>query len=263
MSDRPELPGRADYAMAFRAIALAEGLSGDAKRVAAIILGHFNTRTGQCDPGTERLMSKAKVSKRTVVNATNELDRLGLVVKVRHGGNGFRSRYQPNWKRFREIVEADNDDEKEGEIVQKGALTKCKSVHLDSAKACTLTNNRNLSKELIRSDGASGEVEPSIHAGAETAVNVDRLNGLLKSVVIGSPHSHRSPPSVVSARAEAWTKIDLWLSSLSPTTREAIDRIWTAEVQQDAIIAELRTRGAGRDLIMDRVARISHVAGRH
>lgn len=263
MSEKPDLPGKADVPMAYRAICLVRALSSDAKSVAAVIIGYFNPRTGQCDPGTDTLMRRSGVSKRNVVNATNELDQLGLVVKIRHGGNGFRSRYQPNWKRFREIIEAYEKDEPEPEIVQKRALTKCKNVHLDSANSCTLTQLRNSSKKLKGTDGASGRVEPSKPAGTSAAVTAEMVNGLLRKSVRGPIHSTKSLPSVVSAQADAWTMIDRWLSSLSPTTREAIDGIWTPDVQQAAIIAEQKTRGAGRDLIMDRVARRSPAAGRH
>jgi hypothetical protein len=41
MNDKPELPGKNDFAMAFKAIALARGLSGDAKTVGAVLLAHF------------------------------------------------------------------------------------------------------------------------------------------------------------------------------------------------------------------------------
>lgn len=262
MHDKPELPNQKDMPMAYRAIALAEGLSGDAKRVAAIILGHFNTKTGQCDPGTERLMAKAKVSKRTVVNATNELDRLGLIVKIRHGGNGFRSRYQPNWSLFRKIVAAEESDDNGDEIVQNGAPTQCKSVHLDSANPCTLTQYRNSNKKLKGSPGAGGRVDPARSARTGKPVSADTLHGLLSGSVRPALF-RKSPLSVVSAQADAWTEINRWLLALSPSTRDAIDTIWSADVQQAAIVAEQKTRGAGSHLIMDRVAKLAPTAGTH
>jgi Fic family protein len=239
--------------MAFRAIALHEDLSGDAKRVAAIILGHFNTRTGQCDPGTERLMSKAGVSKKTVVNATNKLHELGLVVKVRHGGNGFRSRYQPNWKRFREIVEASNSDENEGEIVQKRALTKCKSVHLDGVKACTLTNTRNLSKELIR-DGASGGVRKFADPQAASSVVAEKVKGLLKGSLQQPFRNSSKPLSVADAKHSAKSQLDDAIASLSETMKAVVLERITPEIEDAALVAEQKSRGAGLRLVVDRVS---------
>lgn len=229
-------------------------MSGDAKRVAAIILGHFNTKTGQCDPGTERLMSKAKVSKRTVVNATNELHRLGLVVKIRHGGNGFRSRYQPNWRRFREIVEASECDEDEPQIVQKGAPKQCKRVHLDSAKPCTLTHVRNSSKKLIGADGASGGVEQPSACRLEKPVSAERLHGLMRGSVRALTSHKRLPPSVVDPQADVRLRIDTQVEGLGSTLRSIIDQRMTPEIQHEAIVAELKMRGAGLPLIIDRVS---------
>lgn len=156
MNDRPDLPGKNDFAMAFKAIALARGLSGDAKTVGAVLLAHFNAKTGQCDPGTDRIAAKAGISTRNVVKATNALHESGLVVKTRHGGNGFRSSYQPNWGKFREVVEAFEKADGAAEIVNKRALTQCTNVHLDNEQTFTLTHIRNSPKELTDTDGASG-----------------------------------------------------------------------------------------------------------
>ncbi|MBU1313981.1 MAG: helix-turn-helix domain-containing protein [Alphaproteobacteria bacterium] len=255
MSDRPELPGKADYSIAFRAIALAEGLSGDAKRVAAIILGHFNTKTGQCDPGTERLMSKAKVkSKRTIINATNELHRLGLVVKVRHGGNGFRTRYQPNWTRFREIVEASERDDDEPETVQNGALSKCKSVHLDGANPCTLTNLRNSSKKLIGTDSASGRVDLPTPAKAARTVPVESIQGLLRRSVKHPFQHQRQPLGVVDAHEAARHQLNEAIEALGDTMRVFVLGRITPEIESAALVAEQKSRGAGLRLVVDRVS---------
>jgi predicted transcriptional regulator len=248
--------------MAFRAIALAEGLSGDAKRVAAIILGHFNTKTGQCDPGTERLMSKANVSKRTVVNATNELHRLGLVVKVRHGGNGFRSRYQPKWSRFREIVEASERDDDEPEKVQNGALRQCKMVHLDSANPCTLTHVRNSSKKLIGTDGASGRVQLPKQARADKAVGAERVNGLLRRSVRGPLRQQRQPLSVVDAQEAARQQLDQAIAALGETMKAIVLGRITPEIEQAALVAEQKSRGAGLRLVVDRVSDIAGASRR-
>jgi len=253
-SDRPELPGKNDWPIAFRAIALAENLSGDAKRIAAIIIGFFNTKNGQCDPGTETLMRRAKVSKRTVVNATNDLDRLGLVVKVRHGGNGFRSRYQPKWARLRAIVEASEQDKNEPEIVQNGALRQCKSVHLDSAKACTLTHVRNSSKKLIGTDGGSGRVATSKRTSTDNSENADVIGGLLRGSVRRISVSKHAPPSVASVRSGAKDQLELAIGALGETMRQFVRANITAEIFNAGITAEQTTRGAGIRLVVDRVS---------
>jgi hypothetical protein len=259
--EKPELPGKNDYVMAFRAIALAEGLSGDAKRIAAIILGHFNTQTGQCDPGTDRLMSKAKVkSKKTIVNATNELHRLGLVVKVKHGGNGFRTRYQPNWGRLREIVEASQRDDDEPEIVQKLTLSKCKSLHLDGVKSNTLTNIRNSSKELIGSGVPSGGVDGSQVPPPAKQVSAERVQGLLKQAV-RQPHQFRHPPlSVVDAEEAAKLRLDEAVASLGDTMRTIVLERITPDIERQALVAERKSHGTGIRVVVDLVSAMA--AGR-
>lgn len=262
MSEKPDLPGKNDLPVAFRAIALARGLSGDTKTVAAVIIGHFNSKTGQCDPGTERLMSKAGVSKRTVVNATNELHQRGLVVKVRHGGNGFRTRYQPNWSMFREVVFASEREDVEPNQVQKAALTQCKSVHLDSANPCTLTHVRNSSKKLIHTDRASGRVPDPDQQEPSRLVHQDAVRGLLRGSLKPAYEKRLIPLSVVDAQEAARQDIDVQIEQLGETMKAFVKAGLTPEIQSEAIVAEQKTRGAGIRLIVDRVSRVG-AAGRH
>lgn len=261
MNDKPELPGKNDLPIAYRAICLAAGLSGDAKKIAAIIIGHFNIKTGQCDPGTERLMSKSGASKRTVVNATNELHRLGLVVKVRHGGNGFRSRYQPKWDAFNEIVRAFQDEEIDEEIVQNAALSKCKSVHLDSANPCTLTKSRNSIKELKDTDGASGRVEPLSSPRTVRPVSADRVQGLLRDSLRKAHRPKPQLPSVVAAQEAARHRLEDAIAALSETMRGVIDQRMTAEIQQEAIVAEVKRQGGGIAVVVERVSQMPKGGG--
>lgn len=82
-----------------------ERLSEATKRVAAAIIDHFNKRTGQCDPGIDRLSKLLGISRATVIRATEQLDELGLIEKTSHGGKSHRASYRPNWEHFRAIVE--------------------------------------------------------------------------------------------------------------------------------------------------------------
>jgi Helix-turn-helix domain len=263
MSDQPELPSKNDFAIAFKAIALLRGLSGDAKTVAAVILSHFNAKTGQCDPGTERLMAKAGVSKRTVVNATNELHARGLVVKIRNGGNGFRSRYQPKWSAFRQIVADFEKSETTAEQVQERAPEECKNVHLDGAKACTLTHIRNSSKELTGAGRASGRGHPSKPTGPTGQLSVDRLQRLLSGSVNASGAIPYFPPSVEEARSQAWMRIQTRIDKVGPTMRSVLDGALTPDVRAQAITAEQKTQGSGFTFIWNRVTEAHSTAGVH
>ncbi|MCJ9672910.1 MULTISPECIES: helix-turn-helix domain-containing protein [unclassified Neorhizobium] len=257
MQDKPDLPSKTDFATAWKALTLVRGLSGDAKTVAGVILSHFNAKTGQCDPGTERLMAKAGVSKRTVVNATNELDRRGLVVKVRHGGNGFRSRYQPNWTALRQIVDDFESDEPTREVMQERALSKCTNVHLDGAKPCTLTHIRNSPKELTDSDGAIGDVRPHQPKNTSASVTAERVNGLVRGSLRRSPSFYRAPPTVATATADASQRLAAQIDSLGETMRAMLTAAVDEAMRQAAVVEEQKRQGAGLPYLIDRVQSVA------
>ncbi|NRF08295.1 helix-turn-helix domain-containing protein [Agrobacterium pusense] len=253
MNDKPELPSQKDFAVAYKAIALARGLSGDAKTVGAVILSHFNARTGQCDPGTDRLMARAGVSKRTVVNATNELHARGLIVKIHHGGNGFRSRYQPNWAGFRQLVADFESGENDDEVVQERASTRCKNVHLDSANPCTLTHIRNSPKKLTDSDGAIGYVRSKRSEDKPASVDAERVNGLVRGSLRGPRNPYRLPPSVAAATAAASDRLAAQIDSLSETMRTMLTAAVDEAMRQAAVVEEQKRQGAGLPYLIDRV----------
>ena len=249
---KPDLPSQKDFAIAFKAIALVRGLSGDAKTVGAVILSHFNARTGQCDPGTDRIAAKAGISTRNVVKATNALHESGLVVKTRHGGNGFRSSYQPNWEKLKAIVEAFERSDDATETVNRRASTKCTNVHLDSEQTFTLTHIRNSPKKLTDSDGAIGEVSVKPSGNRSASANVDRVNGLVRGSLQRSRASYRVPPSVASATAEASDRLSAQIENLTETMRSALLRLVDETTRQAAIIEEQKCPGAGLRYLVDR-----------
>ncbi|PWE57905.1 hypothetical protein DEM27_01550 [Metarhizobium album] len=256
MSERPELPDKNDIPIAYRAVCLSP-ISGGAKQIAAIIIGHFNVKTGQCDPGTDTLMRRANLSKRAVIKATEELNRTGLVVKIRHGGNGFRSQYQPKWKLFREVVDAFVSDDNAAEIVHKSALSRCTKVHLDSALLCTLTKARNSSKKLKGSDGASGGVEPTWPESSSSAEIAERVRGLVKMSVQHPHQFQRGPLTVVDAEAVARHRLNQAIDAQGETVRSFVLERITPEIEQAGVIAEMKSKGSGLRLVVDRVSSIA------
>jgi predicted transcriptional regulator len=96
------LPQRLDTLFAFKAIALIDSLSGTEKRVAIAIIDSFNRRTGQCDPGFDRIAHLLGISRRTVIRAVKRLEAARLVVRHRHRGKSHRNSYEPNWLHFRQ-----------------------------------------------------------------------------------------------------------------------------------------------------------------
>lgn len=253
MHQKPDLPSQKDFAIAFKAIALVRGLSGDAKSVGAVIITHFNLKTGQCDPGTDRIAAKAGISTRNVVKATNALHESGLIVKTRHGGNGFRSSYQPNWEKLRAIVEAFERSDDATETVNKRASTKCTNVHIDSEQTFTLTHIRNSPKKLTDSDGAIGDAQSKATSAPLAAVSAERVSGLVKGSVRRPYAAYRVPPSVATATAEASDRLAAQIESLGETMRTMLALAVDEATRQAAIIEEQKRRGAGLPYLIDRV----------
>jgi hypothetical protein len=69
-------------------------LSHVAYRVAGIIGGHFDNRTGTCFPGLERIARVAGVSRRTAWGAVEELARRGRLRVTKGGGRARANTYE-------------------------------------------------------------------------------------------------------------------------------------------------------------------------
>jgi hypothetical protein len=64
-----------DTLLAIKVIGLVPGLSTTDRRVASLLLEHYTRRTGQCDPGLERIARLLGVSTRTVIRSNHKLER--------------------------------------------------------------------------------------------------------------------------------------------------------------------------------------------
>ena len=136
--------------IAHKAINLAAELSNSEKRVAAAIIDHFNRRTGQCDPSLDCIAELIGMSRRTVIRATDRLQKLGFIRRIRHGGKFHRNSYGPVWSRFLQ-VEAEWNARRVARRTRFGApkVSPCpgQSRHLGSDKADPQTFPSNLLKE--------------------------------------------------------------------------------------------------------------------
>jgi AraC-like DNA-binding protein len=97
------LPEKFDTTIAHKMINLMPELTGTDKRVAAALIEHFNRKTGQCDPGLDRIARLVGVSRRTVMRSVSCLVGAGVFHVVQHGGRSQRNSYEPVWLRFREL----------------------------------------------------------------------------------------------------------------------------------------------------------------
>ena len=94
-----------DTLIAIKAINLTPGLCESDRRVGVTLIEHYNRKTGRCDPGQARLAELLGYCLRTIIRATQRLERAGLFRKVRHGGYSSRNSYAPNWERLDAINE--------------------------------------------------------------------------------------------------------------------------------------------------------------
>jgi predicted transcriptional regulator len=92
-----------DLLLAFKAIALTPLLMDRERRVACVLLDHFNRKTGQCDPSLGTIAKLLDINRRTAIRAVTRLHQLGFILRNVHGGKFHRNSYTPEWGKFRQI----------------------------------------------------------------------------------------------------------------------------------------------------------------
>jgi len=212
-----------DTLLAIKALGLIEGLSVSDRRVGAILIEHFNRRTGQCDPGIARISQLLGVSERTVIRCTKRLEGHGLVRKIRHGGFGNRNSYEPVWSRFVEVQTSWRAKMKrrfKSDVTEESPLIS-HSCHFAGDSAVTQTCSTNTTQLTYPS-------------------------GLPKKRLSGKSSS-------VAARDEAERR---WITAVtdrfrsSPITYGEVIAAITIEISEAATDAELQRPGAGLDHIV-------------
>ena len=210
-----------DTLLAAKVINIAPGLRPSERQVGLALIEHFNRKTGQCDPGIERIASLLGCCTRTVIRATGRLEKLGLFRKVRHGGYSNRNSYQPNWARFAE---------------QEAAW----KIKLRS-----------------RRTGVSPSVWQGGHLQDDNRVTQTCSKNLCEQTYLGSPgkevrevrHSaYRPQRSVDAARVQAerrWSDDLLRQYGGQPLTYAEIVDLIDEDLRSSATEAELSRRGAG------------------
>jgi len=154
-----------DIVFAQKTLLLSPGMSSAARTIGGAILDHFNKRTGQCDPGIDRLAKLTGLSRRAVTRAIDELgsETVGLFHKVRHGGKSHRNAYTPNFDVFRSFVAAWDERMKTGECSEitakaarkskskksKNTDEQCQKRHLEQCQKEHVGSVRNGTQTLL------------------------------------------------------------------------------------------------------------------
>lgn len=148
---QPELPGRADKAIAPKALSLDRSLSPAAKAVGANLVDRFNRQTGRCDPSVRRLAKDTGYSRRAIFGALKELEDAGIIRRQRHGGGSQTNAYAINWALLRKpwpnnrVTDEEND-----------TGTGAETIPSSGAEGCTQTLEPTIEKEPWRA-GTAGD----------------------------------------------------------------------------------------------------------
>jgi predicted transcriptional regulator len=142
-----------DTLIAHKMINLSDALSGTDKRVATVLIDHFNRKTGQCDPSINTIAELLGVSPRTVVRSIARLVKSGLFRKIKHGGKFHRNSYEPVWSVFRQLDDAWSDRRKARRAAFRSpnvSLCKGQPCHSVDDQDVTQTYLKNHFKETLR-----------------------------------------------------------------------------------------------------------------
>jgi predicted transcriptional regulator len=244
-----------DVLFAHKALNIVPGLSAAARRVAGAIIDHFNKRTAQCDPAVERLARMLGIHEQTVKKATCELCEAGLINKVMHGGKMHRSKFEPQWARFQEIVADWDAAMKSGNPLGQGSKTATLEVIEGSETAtsegsemATQTLRSNQSKEplegrVAESSGHKPQLtgDAARQKGAWKRGSPPRTQGEMLLSILGGKECSKTTAAV----AGAGRRIDRSMHKLGSVVYEDYVVRATPEINQAAIDAEMKRKGDG------------------
>jgi hypothetical protein len=229
-----------DTLLALKALHLVPGLGPNDRRVAAALLEHFNRKTGQCDPGLNRVAELLGISTRTVIRSNYRLERAGLFKKTRHGGYSNRNAYEPNWARYREIeaVWGARFNSRADSSASEVSPLQRQRCHIEDDSPVTQTCRTNLPRETYK-DGLPNE---------------GKGRGLESRSRTGRPMAGvRSRDAAETAAERRWTlALHEQFASLPVTYGEILEAI-DEEMQAATTVAEMRSHGAGLAYILNRL----------
>lgn len=241
------LPQRLDTTLAFKAICLAESLTGTDKRVAGAILDHFNRESGQCDPSLDRIAGILNISRRTVIRSIDRLVRLKFLRRDRHGGHLNRNSYQPLWPTFRECEEKWSKRKatrRRGNSATDSSPEQGRESHIPSDRSGTETLISNPSQVTFGSITPGAHLPPS-NLPPDSSGQEDKIKG------------KASPSEAARVAAERRWHTDLHTRfAKSPAIYEHIVIRIDAELRSAATEAEIKQHGDGLNLILQQVQAI-------
>ena len=246
--------------IAHKAISLCEDLSGSEKRVAAAIIDHFNRKTGQCDPGLEKIAVLVCVSRRTVIRAVGSLVEKGYLCRLRHGGKFHRNQYEPDWDRFR-AIEAQWNARRSKKVNKSEAPelspSERQSCHVGGDIDVTQTLPRNSSKETLVVQQPARE--SCTAASVVTSVGLSKEVSRKESYVTANARFHvksaNSSDAAYDAAERRWNELLMTQVKAAPDIFANLIVAIDADLQHATTERELRKRGSGLPFLLNELDR--------
>ncbi|SRR6266849_3435186 len=221
-----------DTLLAVKALSIAPGLKENDRRVAVVLIEHFNRKSGRCDPGLERIAVLIGISTRTVIRSIHRLVTAGLFRKKRHGGHLNRNSYEPIWPKIFEIGAAWTAQlhRRAADSAPQMSPTPRQACHIDNDAAVHQTCQNN----LIRNETCLEQ--PSELTGRRLP-----LAGKAKLPI----RSSRSSDAARAAAELRWSNDIHKRFASNPLVYGQVIQAIDLKISSEATEAEMGKRGAG------------------
>ena len=213
------------------------GLSGNAVAVGAALLEQFNRSGRTFGYGLKRLGELTNRSERHVRRGVGELKAAGLFHVILHGGMAHTNRYEPQFGRMRELVEA----------YEAGRVRTARDAEPDKPdRSVRQTQSKNISTPRARvPDRRQGWLPLPIPGGA----------GAVTVAV------HPAEAATEAAKRRVSLAFIAHTARFGPREAERMRATVDPERWQDAVTAEMRRRGDGIGVLLDAFAPAARAAG--
>lgn len=192
-----------DMTLALKAIVLSPHLTRQEARIAALVLDHYNHKTGQCDPSLSTIAALLNVHRRTVIRAVDKIERLNFLRRDRHGGKNHRNSYEWSWELFRRLESEWKARRKIHSQRWKKELSPLQGQHrhLAGGDDATQTCLKNISD--LTSAAASEEADISRTNQTKSPKRTDNEQNAQRSLIIAEPFHGKQIPERIAARLKA------------------------------------------------------------
>ena len=167
-----------DKTRALKALLFDAKLSPMAMRVGALLIEHYNLKTGRCFPGWDRLTRILGCDRSTIARALKQLRVRGYMRHRRHAERGSASAYDPNWQLFRQKAGAVEHAAMTGSPINQVAelpQERLQDCDLGGGEAATQTLERTFERNLEKENSLCSNSTEQIGANTPKSAPEQRL----------------------------------------------------------------------------------------